>query len=70
MRRAKTTGAVQAIRAAAHNARAMQITLKLFATLTESLPAPARVGNQIDLDVAATAAILEEGELVFREIIR
>ncbi len=57
MRRAKTTGAVQAIRAAAHNARAMQITLKLFATLTDYLPAHARVGNQIDLDVAETDTI-------------
>ncbi len=47
------------MRVAAHNARAMQITLKLFATLTDYLPPHARVGNQMALDVAESDSILD-----------
>jgi sulfur carrier protein ThiS len=36
----------------------MQITLKLFATLTDYLPAAARRSNQISLDVDPEATIL------------
>ena len=35
----------------------MNITFKLFATLTDHLPAEARRSNQINLDVAADASI-------------
>ena len=35
----------------------MNITFKLFATLTDYLPAEARRSNQINLDVAADASI-------------
>jgi sulfur-carrier protein len=35
----------------------MQITLKLFATLTDYLPANARRSNQVSLDVPADATI-------------
>ena len=35
----------------------MNITFKLFATLTDYLPAEARRSNQITLDVAAEASI-------------
>lgn len=59
MRKDKVTGMARTIRAAAHNARAMRITLKLFATLTDYLPAHARVGNQMELEVAETDTILD-----------
>ena len=59
MPKVKATGAVRLMRVAAHNARAMRITLKLFATLTDYLPAHARVGNQLELEVAETDAILD-----------
>ena len=36
----------------------MRITLKLFATLTDYLPAQ-RDGNQVDIDVAADASVNE-----------
>ncbi|CAM3390594.1 MoaD/ThiS family protein [Polaromonas hydrogenivorans] len=35
----------------------MKITFKLFATLTDYLPVPARRGNLIELDVAPDASI-------------
>ena len=35
----------------------MKITFKLFATLTDYLPLPARRANLIELDVAAEASI-------------
>ena len=35
----------------------MKITFKLFASLTEFLPADARVGNRMELDVAPDAPI-------------
>lgn len=37
----------------------MKITFKLFATLTDYLPAHARVGNLMELDVAPDASILQ-----------
>ena len=37
----------------------MKITFKLFATLTDYLPAQARYSNAIDLDVATNASIAE-----------
>jgi sulfur carrier protein ThiS len=37
----------------------MRITLKLFASLTAHLPAEARAGHQLDLDVAPGATVLE-----------
>lgn len=35
----------------------MRITLKLYATLTDHLPAAARSGNQVELEVADNATI-------------
>jgi molybdopterin converting factor small subunit len=35
----------------------MKITLKLFASLTEYLPLPSRIGNQIELVVQPSATI-------------
>lgn len=35
----------------------MQVTLKLYATLTDHLPAHARSGNALPLDIAAGATI-------------
>ena len=37
----------------------MKITFKLFATLTDHLPAQARDGNLMELDVAPDASILQ-----------
>ncbi len=37
----------------------MQITLKLFATLTDYLPAAHRASNQVPLDVEPTQSILD-----------
>lgn len=37
----------------------MQITLKLFATLTDYLPAASRRSNQVALEVADSASILD-----------
>ena len=37
----------------------MHITLKLFATLTDHLPPEARRNNQVSLDVAPDASILQ-----------
>ena len=39
--------------------RCMQITLKLFATLTDYLPAESRRSNQVRLSVAPDASILQ-----------
>ena len=47
------------MRGAAHNAPAMRITLKLFATLTDYLPPNSRVGNQVDIEVDPQASILD-----------
>jgi len=47
------------MRDAAHNAPAMRITLKLFATLTDHLPAAGRQGNQVDIDVPDASTITE-----------
>ena len=46
------------MRGAAHNAPAMRITLKLFATLTDYLPSH-RVGNLVDIEVDPEANILD-----------
>jgi len=46
------------MRDAAHNAPAMRITLKLFATLTDYLPSH-RVGNLVDIEVDPEASILD-----------
>lgn len=37
----------------------MQITLKLFATLTDYLPPEARRSNQVSLDILPNASILQ-----------
>jgi sulfur-carrier protein len=37
----------------------MKITFKLFASLTDFLPAQVRYANQVELDVAAGATILQ-----------
>jgi sulfur carrier protein ThiS len=37
----------------------MKITFKLFASLTDYLPAAVRTSNQMDLELAAGATILE-----------
>jgi molybdopterin converting factor small subunit len=37
----------------------MKITFKLFASLTDYLPAPARSGNIVELDVAPDASITQ-----------
>ena len=37
----------------------MQITLKLFATLTDYLPPEARRSNQVSLDISSDASILQ-----------
>ena len=46
------------MRVAAHNAPAMRITLKLFATLTDYLPSH-RAGNQVEIEVDPNASILD-----------
>ena len=47
------------MRDAAHNAPAMRITLKLFATLTDHLPTAGRQGNEVDIDVPDASTITE-----------
>ncbi len=37
----------------------MKITFKLYASLTDYLPAAARIGNRIELEVAADATIAQ-----------
>ena len=37
----------------------MKLTLKLYASLTDYLPAAARIGNRIELEVAAHATIAQ-----------